>query len=108
MHELFSSSVFFFFKTPPWNAGSPPEGKLAQVSVLVPDQLEDDADLGKGGRDWDGRSTFPWQLIESKGPKVVWERKKSKMQQRYLNITTDDLWRILDKLAGKKSIKQKS
>ena len=28
--------------------------------------------------------------------------KKSKMQQRYLNVTYDDLWCIRDKLAGKK------
>ena len=26
--------------------------------------------------------------------------KKSKMQQRYLNVTYDDLWCIRDKLAG--------
>ena len=30
----------------PWNAGSPPVGKLAQVSILVPDQLEFLARLG--------------------------------------------------------------
>ena len=51
VHLPFSSSVFFQ-NTPyiyvHWNARSRPEGKLAQVSVLVPDQLEDNADLGKG------------------------------------------------------------
>ena len=29
--------------------------------------------------------------------------KKSKMQQKYLNVTSDDLWCVRDKLAGKKS-----
>ena len=29
--------------------------------------------------------------------------KKSEMQQKYLNVTSDDLWRIRDKLDGKKS-----
>ena len=51
----------------------------------------------------------PWPLMrhqarvkESKEPKLVEERNQ-KMQQRYLNVTSDDLWCIRDKLAGKKS-----
>ena len=62
------------------------EGKLAQVSVLVPDQL------------------MRHQVRVSKSRKGrKWWRKKSQMQQRYLNVTSDDLWCIRDKLAGKKS-----
>ena len=49
---LLAQSPFFFSNTSYvyalWNAGSTPEGELAQVSFVVSNQLEDDADLGKG------------------------------------------------------------
>ena len=41
------------------------------------------------------------RVKESKELEVVEE--KSKMQQRYLNVTSDDLWCMRDKLSGKKS-----
>ena len=63
----------------------------------------------RGGRDWDGRaiSSLAADAASSTSERV--ERaesgvgKKSKMQQKYLNVTSDDLWCIRDKLAGKKS-----
>ena len=59
--SLLSQSPFFFANTPYvcalWNAGSTHEGELAQVSFLVSNQLEDDADLGKG-RERLGRRCF--------------------------------------------------
>ena len=70
----------------------------------------DDADLGKGwGRDWDGRATSSLAADAASSTSERVERaesgvaKKSKMQQKYLNVTSDDLWCIRDKLAGKKS-----
>ena len=94
----------------PWNAGSSPEGKLAQVSILVPDQLEVHAHLGRGGRDWDGRDTNSLAADAASSTSERIERteriesgggKKSKMQQNYLSVTSDDLWRFRDKLSGK-------
>ena len=64
-----SSSVFLFLQnTPyifaPWNARSPREGKLAQVSVLVPDQLEDHANLGlEEDEIGTGALQAPWSLM---------------------------------------------
>ena len=63
----------------------------------------------RGGRDWDGRATSSLaadaasstsERVESAESGVG---KKSKMQQRYLNVTSDDLWCVQDKLASKKS-----
>ena len=64
------------------NAGGTLEGTLARVSFVVSNQLEDEADLGKGEREI---GTYvlpvPWQLmrhpvrvIESNKLKVVWVR----------------------------------
>ena len=63
----------------------------------------------KGGRDWDGRATSSLAADAASSTSERVERaesgvgKKSKMQQKYLNVTSDDLWCIRDKLAGKKS-----
>ena len=63
----------------------------------------------RGGRDWDGRATssLAADAASSTSERVEGAEsgvaKKSKMQQRYLNVTSDDLWCIRDKLAGKKS-----
>ena len=66
-----------------------------------------------GGRDWHGRATSSLtadptssmservERTESGGGKI--SGKISLMQQRYLNVTSEDLWCIRDKLAGKKS-----
>ena len=62
-----------------------------------------------GGRDWDVRAT---SSLAADAPSCTSERveraesgvgKKSEMQQKYLNVSSDDLWCIRDKLAGKKS-----
>ena len=63
----------------------------------------------RGGRDWDGRATSSLAADAASSTSERVERtesgggKKSKMQQRYLNVTSDDPWCIRDKLAGKKS-----
>ena len=63
----------------------------------------------RGGRDWDGRATSSLAADAASSTSERVERtesgggKKSKMQQKYLNATSDDLWCIRDKLAGKKS-----
>ena len=66
----------------------------------------------RGGRDWDGRDTksLAADAASSTSERVKrterTERgggKKSKMHQKYLNFTSDDLWCIRDKLSGKKS-----
>ena len=62
----------------------------------------------RGGRDWDGRATSSLAADAASSTSERVERtgsggrKKSKMQQRYLNVTSDDLWCIRDKLSGKK------
>ena len=68
----------------------------------------------RGGLDWDGRDT---NSLAADAASSLSERvkrterieriecgggKKSKMQQKFLNVTSDDLWRIRDKLSGKK------
>ena len=55
----------------------------------------------RGGRDRDGRATS--SLAADAARTESGGGKKSKMQQRYLNVTSNDLWRIRDKLSGKKS-----
>ena len=63
----------------------------------------------RGGRDWDGRATSSLAANAASSTSERVERtesdggKKSKMQQKYLNVTSDDHWRIRDKLSGKKS-----
>ena len=63
----------------------------------------------RGGRDWDGRATSSLAADVASSTSERVERtesgggKKSTMQQRYLNVTSDDLLCIRDKLAGKKS-----
>ena len=52
-----------------WNAGSTPEGELAQVSFLVSNQLEDDAEPGT----WQ-LMRHPVRVKESNRLKVVWVR----------------------------------
>ena len=68
--------------------------------------------LDRGGRDWDGRDTNSLAADPASSTSERIERteriecgggKKSKMKQKYLNVTSDDLWRIRDKLSGKKS-----
>ena len=44
----------------------------------------------------------PARVKELKGLKVVWVR-NPKCRKKCLNVTSDDLWRIRDKLDGKKS-----
>ena len=65
-----------------------------------------------GGRDWDGRDTNSLAADAASSTTQRIERtegiesgggKKSKMQQKHLNVTSDDLWRIRDKLSGKES-----
>ena len=65
-----------------------------------------------GGRDWDGRDTNSLAADAASSTSERIERterieggggKNSKMQQKYLNVTSDDLWRIRDKLSGKES-----
>ena len=63
----------------------------------------------RGGRDWDGRATSSLAADAASSTSERVERiesgggKKSKMQQKYVNVTSDDLWCIQDKLASKKS-----
>ena len=63
----------------------------------------------RGGRDWDGRATSSLAVDAAAIASERVERtesgggKKTKMHLRYLNVTSDDLWCIGDKLAGKKS-----
>ena len=66
----------------------------------------------RGGRDWDGRDTNSLAADAASSASERVERtertesgggKKSKMQPNYLNVTSDDLCRIRDKLSGKKS-----
>ena len=85
--HLLSAASFLFplqnsYIVAPWNAGSPPAGKLAQVSILVPDQLEvpctpriQEDEIGMGA------IQTPWPLMrhevrvkESKELKVAEER----------------------------------
>ena len=66
----------------------------------------------RGGRDWDGRDTNSLAAdaasVMSKASKELKESKvaeeKSKMQQKYLNVTSYDLWCIRDKLSGKRKV----
>ena len=61
----------------------------------------------RGGRDWDGRASSSLVADAASSTSEIVERtessggKKSKMQQRYPNVTSDDLWCIRDKLSGK-------
>ena len=60
----------------------------------------------RGGRDWDGRATSSLAADAASSTSERLESgvgKKSKMQQKYLNVTSDDLRCIRDKLVGKKS-----
>ena len=66
----------------------------------------------RGARDWDGRDANSLAADAASSTSERVERteriesgggKKSKMQQKYLNVTSDDLWCIRDKLSGKKS-----
>ena len=63
----------------------------------------------RGGREWEERATSSFAADAASSTSVRAERaesrvgKKSKMQYKYLNVTSDDLWRIRDKLDGKKS-----
>ena len=63
----------------------------------------------RGGRDWDGRATSSLAADAASSTSERVERtesggrKKSQMQQKYLNVTSDDLWCIRDRLAGNKS-----
>ena len=61
----------------------------------------------RGGRDWDGRATSSLAADAASSTSERVERtesggrKTSQMQQRYLNVTSGDLWCIRDKLSGK-------
>ena len=61
------------------------------------------------GRDWAVRASSSLAADAASSTSERVERaesgvgKKSEMQQKYLNVTSDDLWRIRDKLVGKKS-----
>ena len=63
----------------------------------------------RGGRDWDGRATSSLAALTAATTSASVAKtesdvgKKSKMQQRYFHVTSDDLWCIRAKLAGKKS-----
>ena len=69
-----------------------------------------------GGRDWDGRDTNSLAADPASSTSERIERteriesgggKKSEMQQKYLNVTSDDLWRIRDKLSGRRVVWQR-
>ena len=68
----------------------------------------------RGGREWEERATSSFAADDggTYAASSASERaeraesgvgKKSKTQYKYLNVTSDDLWRIRDKLDGKKS-----
>ena len=63
----------------------------------------------RGGRDWDRRDTNSLAADAASSTSERVERtesgggKTSEMKQNYLNVTSDDLWCIRDKLSGKKS-----
>ena len=62
----------------------------------------------RGGIDSDGRAASSLAADAASSTSERVERAesgvgKSEMQQKYLNVTSDDLWCIRHKLAGKKS-----
>ena len=61
----------------------------------------------RGGRDWaaDAASSTSERIERTERTEKIESGggKKSKMQLKYLNVTSDDLWRIRDKVSGKKS-----
>ena len=115
---VFSSSIFFMCNTLfPCTLPGMPEIHVKEIwrkyPTLFPDDLEIHTDVGKEKKRLERACCqFPGSSLAVDAAKDSSERgeriesgggKKSKTQQRYLNVTFDDLWCIKDKLVENKS-----